>query len=103
VETPPETAAPRGEQPSPAHAGAKEPFLRWRMIIAILCRAFPNGFTADDIAGKTGIVRDGWKAECKTPLGNARKPVSYGPPDRKTVRTAIRDYLTRPGAYLTPR
>jgi len=83
----------------PAKKAKRLPTLRQQMIIAILRRAFPDGFTTDDIAGKTGIVCNGWKAECKAPLGNAEGPVSYEVPDRMTVTRTIRNYLERPEAY----
>lgn len=81
-------------------ANRKKPPLRGKMIIAILCRAFPNGFSDDDIAGKTKIVGDGWDAECKAPLGNASKRVKYEVPNRMTVTRTIRDYLKCPRAYV---
>jgi len=69
------------------------------MIIAILFDEFPDGFSADDIVKKTSVVRDGWGAECKSPLGDASHRVTYALPDRKTVRNAIKDYLERPSVY----
>jgi hypothetical protein len=76
-----------------------EPPLLRRMVIHILRAEFPDGFSANDIPRKAKIVSDHWQAECKAPLGNARSPVEYPVPSRKTVGRAINDFLTRPEAY----
>src|SRR5262249_9853032 len=120
--TPPETAAPRGEQLPPAYVAKKAkkakrpppargepkkqarkaqlPTLRRLMIVHILCDEFSDDFSDDDIAGKTGVVRGHWEVECKAPLGDASRRVTYALPDRKTVRTTIRDYVARSETYL---
>jgi hypothetical protein len=90
----------RGTPKSKPAKEERPPTLRQQMIIHILRGELGDDFSADDIAGKTKVVRDGWKAESMAPLGNASRPVVYSPPDRMTVTRTIRDYLKRPRAYL---
>src|SRR5262249_46200845 len=93
----PARSAPKSK---PTKKRAKRlPSLRRRMIIAVLRRKFPGGFSDDDIPGKVKVVCDGWRAECRAPLGDDSRPVSYDVPNRMMVLRTIRDYLERPSAY----
>jgi len=68
------------------------------MIIAILVRE-SLADSVEDIGGKMVKLGEHWGAECKAPLGEPGKRVTYSLPDPKTVRYTIKDYLERPSAY----